>query len=79
MLQPVQRRTGPQTGREGAPSRGRVYKTRNGREGIERWGRGRTDRSSVNHAVYVPHTAGRYAKKQFAKGRMPIVERLVNA
>jgi small subunit ribosomal protein S5e len=25
------------------------------------------------------HTAGRYAKKQFAKGRMPIVERLVNA
>jgi small subunit ribosomal protein S5e len=25
------------------------------------------------------HTAGRYAKKQFAKSRMPIVERLVNA
>jgi len=25
------------------------------------------------------HTAGRYAKKQFAKGRMPIVERLVNS
>lgn len=28
--------------------------------------------------VFVAHTAGRYAKKQFAKGRMPIVERLVN-
>lgn len=38
-----------------------------------------TDYINVNHAVYVPHTAGRYAKKQFAKGRMPIVERLVNA
>jgi small subunit ribosomal protein S5e len=38
-----------------------------------------TDYVNVNHAVYVPHTAGRYAKKQFAKGRMPIVERLVNA
>ena len=37
------------------------------------------DYINVNHAVYVPHTAGRYAKKQFAKGRMPIVERLVNA
>jgi small subunit ribosomal protein S5e len=38
-----------------------------------------TDYINVNHAVYVPHTAGRYAKKQFAKGRMPIVERLINA
>lgn len=38
-----------------------------------------TDYINVNHAVYVPHTAGRWAKKQFAKGRMPIVERLVNA
>ncbi|CED82700.1 40s ribosomal protein s5-1 [Phaffia rhodozyma] len=38
-----------------------------------------TDYIQVRHAVYVPHTAGRYAKKQFAKGRMPIVERLVNA
>jgi small subunit ribosomal protein S5e len=28
---------------------------------------------------FIAHTAGRYAKKQFAKGRMPIVERLVNA
>ncbi|KAK4689098.1 small subunit ribosomal protein S5e, partial [Tremellales sp. Uapishka_1] len=37
------------------------------------------DYINVKHAVYVPHTAGRYAKKQFAKGRMPIVERLVNA
>ena len=38
-----------------------------------------TDYIQVRHAVYVPHTAGRYAKKQFAKGRMPIVERLVNS
>jgi hypothetical protein len=37
------------------------------------------DYINVQHAVYVPHTAGRYAKKQFAKGRMPIVERLVNS
>ncbi|KAJ9113595.1 ribosomal protein S5 [Naganishia adeliensis] len=37
------------------------------------------DYVNVQHAVYLPHTAGRYAKKQFAKGRMPIVERLVNA
>jgi hypothetical protein len=32
----------------------------------------------TNH-VFLAHTAGRYAKKQFAKGRMPIVERLVNS
>jgi len=31
------------------------------------------------HRTTTAHTAGRYAKKQFAKGRMPIVERLVNA
>jgi small subunit ribosomal protein S5e len=31
------------------------------------------------HAVYVPHTAGRYAKKAFRKAKCPIVERLVNA
>ncbi|ORX34533.1 ribosomal protein S7 domain-containing protein [Kockovaella imperatae] len=37
------------------------------------------DYINISHAVYTPHTAGRYAKKQFAKGRMPIVERLVNA
>lgn len=29
--------------------------------------------------IPLAHTAGRYAKKQFAKSRMPIVERLVNA
>ena len=31
------------------------------------------------HAVYVPHTAGRYAQKRFRKAQCPIVERLVNA
>lgn len=29
--------------------------------------------------MYTPHTAGRYAAKQFRKAQMPIVERLVNA
>jgi hypothetical protein len=38
-----------------------------------------TDYIQVRHAVYVPHTAGRYAKKQFKKGQMPIVERLVDS
>ena len=37
-----------------------------------------TDYIQVRHAVYVPHTAGRYAKKQFKKAQMPIVERLVD-
>ena len=36
-----------------------------------------TDYIQVRHAVYLPHTAGRYAKKQFKKAQMPIVERLV--
>merc|ERR1719223_153166 len=29
------------------------------------------------HAVYVPHTAGRYQKKRFRKAQCPLVERLV--
>merc|ERR1712042_195684 len=31
------------------------------------------------HAVYVPHTAGRYAAKRFRKAQCPIVERLTNS
>jgi len=38
-----------------------------------------TDYISLRNAVYVPHTAGRYASKQFKKAQMPIVERLVNS
>jgi small subunit ribosomal protein S5e len=30
-----------------------------------------------DHATYLPHTAGRYAKKRFRKASCPIVERLV--
>lgn len=37
-----------------------------------------TDYIQIRHAVFVPHTAGRYAKKQFKKAQMPIVERLVD-
>jgi hypothetical protein len=37
-----------------------------------------TDYIQIRHAVYLPHTAGRYAKKQFKKAQMPIVERLVD-
>ena len=37
------------------------------------------DYIQVRHAVYLPHTAGRYAKKQFKKAQMPIVERLVDS
>lgn len=37
-----------------------------------------TDYIQVRHAVYLPHTAGRYAKKQFKKAQMPVVERLVD-
>ena len=36
------------------------------------------DYIQIHHAVYLPHTAGRYAKKQFKKAQMPIVERLVD-
>ncbi|TIB14628.1 hypothetical protein E3P92_01413 [Wallemia ichthyophaga] len=38
-----------------------------------------TDYIQVRHPVYLPHTAGRYANKQFKKAQMPIVERLVNS
>ena len=36
------------------------------------------DYIQIRHAVYLPHTAGRYAKKQFKKAQMPVVERLVD-
>ncbi|XP_057317721.1 40S ribosomal protein S5 [Hydractinia symbiolongicarpus] len=32
-----------------------------------------------NHAVYLPHTAARYAVKRFRKAQCPIVERLTNS
>ena len=38
-----------------------------------------TDYIQIRHAVYLPHTAGRYAKKQFKKAQMHIVERLVDS
>jgi small subunit ribosomal protein S5e len=38
-----------------------------------------TDYIQVRNAVLLPHTAGRYANKQFRKAQMPIVERLVNS
>ncbi|GAA5839386.1 hypothetical protein JCM3766R1_004818 [Sporobolomyces carnicolor] len=38
-----------------------------------------TDYIQVRNAVLLPHTAGRYATKQFRKAQMPIVERLVNS
>lgn len=37
-----------------------------------------TDYIQVRNAVLLPHTAGRYATRQFRKSQMPIVERLVN-
>jgi len=37
-----------------------------------------TDYIQIRHAVFLPHTAGRYAKKQFKKAQMPIVERLID-
>lgn len=37
-----------------------------------------TDYIQIRNPVYLPHTAGRYANKQFRKAQMPIVERLVN-
>lgn len=37
-----------------------------------------TDYVQVRNAILLPHTAGRYAAKQFRKAQMPIVERLVN-
>lgn len=41
--------------------------------------RSSSDYISLRNAVYTPHTAGRYANKQFRKAQMPIVERLVNS
>jgi hypothetical protein len=38
-----------------------------------------TDYIQVRNAILLPHTAGRYAAKQFRKAQMPIVERLVNS
>ncbi|KAG8850379.1 ribosomal protein S5 [Tulasnella sp. 330] len=38
-----------------------------------------TDYIQVRHAVFLPHTAGRWQKRMFRKSQMPIVERLVNA
>ena len=35
--------------------------------------------SSVKHATYVPHTAGRYQMKRFRKAQCPIIERLTNS
>jgi len=32
--------------------------------------------NSKKHCVYLPHTAGRYARKRFRKAQCPIVERL---
>jgi len=38
-----------------------------------------TDYIQIRHAVWLPHTAGRYQAKQFRKAQMPIVERLINS
>ncbi|KEH15822.1 ribosomal protein S7p/S5e, partial [Medicago truncatula] len=35
--------------------------------------------SRSKHATYIPHTVGRYSKKQFRKAQCPIVERLTNS
>ncbi|KAJ7971901.1 40S ribosomal protein S5 [Quillaja saponaria] len=35
--------------------------------------------SAAKHAIYIPHTAGRYQMKRFRKAQCPIVERLVNS
>lgn len=37
------------------------------------------DYIQIRNAILLPHTAGRYAAKQFRKAQMPIVERLVNS
>merc|ERR1711879_717582 len=37
------------------------------------------DYVQIRNPVWLPHTAGRYASKQFRKAQMPIVERLVCA
>jgi small subunit ribosomal protein S5e len=33
----------------------------------------------TKHAIYLPHTAGRYSAKRFRKAQCPIVERLTNS
>merc|ERR1719245_170661 len=33
----------------------------------------------VQHAKYLPHTAGRYNKIRFRKAQCPIIERLINS
>lgn len=38
-----------------------------------------TDYIQIRHPVFLPHTAGRWQKRQFRKAQMPIVERVVNA
>jgi len=35
--------------------------------------------NATKHAMYLPHTAGRYSKKRFRKAQCPIVERLTNS
>ena len=35
--------------------------------------------SHTKHAIYLPHTAGRYSAKRFRKAQCPIVERLTNS
>ncbi|CDO57114.1 hypothetical protein DV451_003386 [Geotrichum candidum] len=38
-----------------------------------------TDYIQIGSAVYLPHSAGRYASKRFRKAQCPIVERLTNS
>jgi small subunit ribosomal protein S5e len=38
-----------------------------------------SDYIQIRHAVYLPHTAGRYASKRFRKAQCPIVERLTSS
>ena len=38
-----------------------------------------TDYIQIRGAVYLPHSAGRYASKRFRKAQCPIVERLTNS
>lgn len=48
-----------------------------------RWGRRLFPQDYVavkeSRAVFVPHTAGRYAQQRFRKAQCPIVERVVNS
>ena len=38
-----------------------------------------TDYIQIRGAVYLPHSAGRYASKRFRKAQCPIIERLTNS